>query len=75
LTVDLATAIAVGSIVFAAGGVYVTGRRTSASAVSQGRRIGKLVEKVAHLEGMMRGRRVTLPQGQPKTPEGDDDDS
>lgn len=75
MTVDLATAIAVGSIVFAAGGVYVTSRRTSASAFSQGKRIGKLSEKVAHLEGMLRGRRVTLPQGQPKSSEGDADDS
>lgn len=73
MTVDLGAAIAVGSLIFAAGGVYYSVKRTSASAANQGKRIGRLEIKVAALEGMLRVRRKTVPQGTPVAL--DDDES
>ena len=63
------TTLALLGIVFAAGGAY----KTVKSAASQGRRIGRLEEKVARLEGRLMGARArTLPQGVPISTEDSD---
>ncbi len=67
MQIDVSTGLALIGIVFAAGGAW----KTLQSAAAQGRRIGRLEEKVAKIEGRLVGRRVTLPQGNP-IPDADD---
>lgn len=70
MQIDVSTGLALIGIVFAAGGAW----KTLQSAAAQGRRIGKLEQKVAKIEGRLTagGRRLTLPGGNP-IPEPDDD--
>jgi hypothetical protein len=70
--VDVSTALAVGALVFAAGGAWITLARTSKSAASQGRRIGKLENKVSAMEGQLRPRRMSMPLGVPIVASEDD---
>jgi len=65
VTVDLGAAIAVGSIIFAAGGAWITLSTTARRGAEQGKRIGKVEIKIANLEGMLRPRRLSAPLGVP----------
>jgi len=73
MNVDLGAAIAVGSIIFAAGGAWITISTTSKRGALQGKRIGKLEIQVAELRGLMRTRRGTQPLGIPIPPSTDED--
>jgi hypothetical protein len=72
MQVDVSTALAIGAVVFAAGGAWITLAKTSKSAASQGKRIGALETKVAEMKGLLRGRRLSMPLGVPVASSEDD---
>lgn len=65
MQVDVSTALAIGAVVFAAGGAWITLASTAKRGAIQGKRIGKLENQLSEIKGMMRVRRPTLPTGLP----------
>lgn len=67
MQVEISTALAIGAVVFAAGGAWITLASTAKRGAIQGKRIGKLEIQVGEIKGMLRVRRNTLPAGVPVT--------
>lgn len=65
MQVEVSTALAIGAVVFAAGGGWITLATTAKRGADQGRRIGKLEIQVGELRAELRVRRRTLPTGIP----------
>lgn len=72
MQVELSTAIAIGSAIFAAGGAWISLKSTARSARLQGVRIGKLEMALAEMKGEMRGagrvrtKTAAMPGAQPE---------
>jgi len=72
--VDVATALAIGAVVFAAGGGWITLARTDKRGAIQGKRIGRLENRISTIEGMLKvARRPTAPLGVPTVEESEDE--
>lgn len=75
MTVELSTAVSVGAsvgaMIFAAGGAWITLKKTEKTAISQGKRIGAIEKQLAMMQGIEMGRTaakgipVALPDDEP----------